>query len=251
MDIYGYENLQEFCSKSVQERYTAESYQEYLQRNEKQYRGEDVPSEYKISIVRKDGSIRHMEIFHKEVLWDGEPRSQSIYNDITARKQTEEALRESEQKYRAIVEHSRDLIFTLDIAEKFIYVSPSVQEMLGYDPSYLTGKSFRSFVHPDDMWVIDLAKSSNNITGHQGNGENVYRFHHASGEWRWHVSEVTRLLDSRNNFLYFIGTARDITERNKSELQIREQKALTDRILEGTPSMVVVVGQDQRVIKVN
>jgi PAS domain S-box-containing protein len=54
-----------------------------------------VPSNYEISIVRKDGEVRHLEVFRKEVLWNGKTQFQVLYHDITGHKQAEEATQKS------------------------------------------------------------------------------------------------------------------------------------------------------------
>jgi PAS domain-containing protein len=82
-------------------RYTSESYAEHRKRLEKRHRGEYVPSNYEIGIVRKDGEIRHLEVFRKEVLWNGKTQFQVLYNDITARKRAEHQLRERMKELRA------------------------------------------------------------------------------------------------------------------------------------------------------
>jgi len=82
-------------------RYTPESYAEHRKRLEKRHRGEYVPSNYEIGIVRKDGEIRHLEVFRKEVLWNGKTQFQVLYNDITARKRAEHQLRERMKELRA------------------------------------------------------------------------------------------------------------------------------------------------------
>lgn len=90
LDIYGYPGVEELRATPTKERYTPESYQEFLERRQKRRQGEFVPSEYEVSIFRKDGEIRHLQAFRKEILWNGAPQFQILYNDITDRKKAEE-----------------------------------------------------------------------------------------------------------------------------------------------------------------
>ncbi|HOU50957.1 MAG: PAS domain S-box protein [Smithella sp.] len=94
LDIYGYASVEELRKSSVQERYTPKSFAEFQERKQKRLKGEPGPSEYEISIVRKDGEIRHLHVFRKEIFWNGEKQSQVIYQDITERRKTEEKLNE-------------------------------------------------------------------------------------------------------------------------------------------------------------
>jgi PAS domain S-box-containing protein len=92
LDIYGYDSIEELKKTDLKERYTPESYAQWLERKAKRSLGEFGPSEYEISIVRKDGEIRHLNVMRKEIFWNGEKQSQVIYQDITKRKQAEEKL---------------------------------------------------------------------------------------------------------------------------------------------------------------
>jgi PAS domain S-box-containing protein len=93
LDIYGYINYEELKRIPIKERYTPESYNEFKKRKEKRDRGEFGPSEYEISIVRKNGEVRHVQVFRKEVFWNSAKQFQVIYQDITQRKMLEEPLR--------------------------------------------------------------------------------------------------------------------------------------------------------------
>jgi PAS domain S-box-containing protein len=98
LEIYGYDSIEELRTTPVKKRYTPESYAGFQIRKKKRQRGENVPSEYEISIVRKNGEVRHLQVFRKEVLWNGERQFQTIYQDITERK------RAGEEQKRLLVE---------------------------------------------------------------------------------------------------------------------------------------------------
>ncbi len=93
LDTYGYDNINELINTPLIKRYTPESYEEYLARKEKRMRnGYSGPSEYEISIVRKDGEIRHLYVLRKEIFWNGEKQYQVVYQDITLRREAEQKL---------------------------------------------------------------------------------------------------------------------------------------------------------------
>ena len=116
---------------------------------------EIIPDQVDIEIIRKDGTVRHLQALFKILLWNGKKQFQTLYHDVTERKKMEEALRESEEKYRLIVENTRDIIFIANIAGEYVYVSPSVKDILGYNQNELVGKLFLSLVHPEDRHILE------------------------------------------------------------------------------------------------
>jgi PAS domain S-box-containing protein len=112
LDIYGYDSIEELKKTPLTERYTPESYANFQIRKEKRLRGEFGPSEYKISIVRKDGEIRHLHVFRKEIFWDGKKQSQVIYQDITDRTQAEEKLNETLESLRESIKTTIQVLGT-------------------------------------------------------------------------------------------------------------------------------------------
>ena len=90
LDICGYSSVEELKAVPTGDRYTAESYSEHEERKEKRKRGELVPSKYEISIVHRDGEVRHLVVSRVEVTWNGERQFEAVYQDITERKQLEQ-----------------------------------------------------------------------------------------------------------------------------------------------------------------
>ncbi|MDD3258738.1 MAG: PAS domain S-box protein, partial [Smithellaceae bacterium] len=95
LDMYGYASIEEFQGVPLKQRYTPESYAAYLARRAKRDRGERDQTEYTIDIVTQNGDIRNVRAFRKQIVWNGQPHDQIIYQDITRQIQAEEALRES------------------------------------------------------------------------------------------------------------------------------------------------------------
>ena len=89
LDICSYGSVEELKTVPRKKLYTPESYAEHTERKEKRLRGEFVPPSYELGIVRKDGGIRHLQVFRKEIIWNGTRQFQALYQDITERKQAE------------------------------------------------------------------------------------------------------------------------------------------------------------------
>ena len=142
LDIYGYDSIEELKTTSAEKRYTPESHAEFQIRREKRKRGDDVPSEYDISIVRKDGEVRHLHVFRKDILWDGKRQHQVLCNDISERRRAEEALRESEILFRSYLENAPDGVYMNDLEGNFLYGNSKCEEIIGYRREELIGKNF-------------------------------------------------------------------------------------------------------------
>ncbi len=133
LKIFGYENSAELKMKRPQEFYTQASRAAYLERRKKLSRGETMPDNISIDIIRKDGAVRHLQLFRNKVLWNGRSRVQITYNDITERVETEEALRQSEQNFRNSLENSFSGIRIIDEQWHTLYANRVFLDIFGYN----------------------------------------------------------------------------------------------------------------------
>lgn len=141
--------------------------------------------------------------------------------DISARKKAEQALRESEARFRVLVDHSHDLISLLDDQGLVSYVSPSWTTHLGYPSSFWTGKSWRSLIHPEDLPLCEhyLEKV---LAGRRGFAGPQYRVQHADGCWRWHEAAIEPVYDDQGQLTSLVAISRDIHDRKQREQQMLE-----------------------------
>jgi PAS domain S-box-containing protein len=95
LDMYGYTCVDELKNTPLHKRYTAKSYADFQLRHEKRLKGESGPSEYEISIIRKDGGIRHVLALRKDIFWNRQKQYQVLYQDITERRKAECKLQET------------------------------------------------------------------------------------------------------------------------------------------------------------
>ncbi|MEI8173363.1 MAG: PAS domain S-box protein [Deltaproteobacteria bacterium] len=138
----------------------------------------------------------------------------SIVCDISNRKQAERELRESEEKFRNLVESISDVIYEIDSQGVIVYVSPIIKDVLGYDPADIIGKNFIEFVYKDDRSRL-IALFSDLRTGVEIPSE--YRLTDKSGNPRW-VRTKTRPVMEDGRFSGARGTLiRDVTERKRAE----------------------------------
>jgi PAS domain S-box-containing protein len=144
-----------------------------------------------------------------------------LIHDISHRKEAENALRESEEKYRLLVENTHDIIYLINQEGVFTFVSPSFTDILGYKLDDVTGQSFRKFIHPEDIALCEGALQNVVSTGQRMTGVE-YRVIHANGSIRVHMSSVSPILDKTGNVMTYMGNSRDITEMKQVQNAIKE-----------------------------
>jgi PAS domain S-box-containing protein len=107
LDMLGYQDINELNSIPIQERFTAQSYAEHLSRKEKRYTGQSVPDTYELNVIRKDGTLRLLKVFRKEVLWNGKVQYQALYQDITQSREAEAQILLNESRLESLLRISQ------------------------------------------------------------------------------------------------------------------------------------------------
>ncbi|MGA2527471.1 MAG: PAS domain S-box protein [Smithellaceae bacterium] len=145
-----------------------------------------------------------------------------VTRDISARKQAEEALRESEKYFKEITENSSDMIIITDNNGDIKYCSRSVERFTGYKPEELIGRSGFTFIHPDDIEraVGDFGKAILTIDSAI---PNAFRMVHKDGSEHYCDGLGKNLLDNPA-VAGFIMNIRDITERKRAEEALQESE---------------------------
>ncbi|MDQ0298471.1 diguanylate cyclase (GGDEF)-like protein/PAS domain S-box-containing protein [Salibacterium salarium] len=142
----------------------------------------------------------------------------ALYKDITDMKRMQDRVRESEERYRAIANHTNDLIRTLDRDGIIQYASPSHERVLGMPADFYVGKSVLSFAHPDDMGVLQNMVEHIVQTGESA--ETEYRRFHKNRDIIWVEAKGTPVMDSKEYVEQIIIVARDISKRKDWEEEL-------------------------------
>ncbi len=154
-------------------------------------------------------------------------------HDITDRKRAEEALRLSEQRFRALIENSSDAIALFAADGTILYGSPSTTQVLGYTLDEFVGRNAFELIHKDDHEFV-LNRLTESLQ-HPGTGVSVYaRVLHKNGAWRWLEGIFTNLL-AEPGVQAIVNNYRDFTERKQAEEEIRRlNEELEQRVAERT-----------------
>ena len=166
--------------------------------------------------IRKDGSTYPVEILSDLVTdSDGEPIGiVSISRDITEKKEWEEALRASEERYALALRGANDGIWDWDLIDDRIAFSHRWKEMLGFEEHEISNDPVEWFsrVHPEDLDRLqhDLDTHLGGLTDHF---RNEHRMLHASGDYRWMLSRGLAVRDEERGATRIAGSQTDITDR--------------------------------------
>ena len=174
----------------------------------------------------------------------------SVLRDITARRQYQESLRESEQRLRTIlVQYISDIITILEADGTIRYVSPAVERVLGYKPEELIGKNIFDYVHPED--VEGAVKELGPIQSPPETREPVeVRFRHKDGSWRYLEGIGNNLIDDPALGGVVINS-RDVTWRKQAEEKLKKSYDLLQAVMEGTTDAVFVKDLQGRYLMIN
>lgn len=145
-----------------------------------------------------------------------------INKSITRSRKAEEKIRESEKRFRALVQNSTDLITVIDRQGWVLYVSPSIQDVLGYTVEEFKSQDSFTHMHPEEKpYFRKLLETG--WPAEKDPIEAEYRYRHKDGSWRYLNAKGS---DQRDNPAIggFVVNARDITDRVKTEQALRESE---------------------------
>ncbi|MCK4273066.1 PAS domain S-box protein, partial [bacterium] len=155
----------------------------------------------------------------------------AIQQDISDRKQAEQALRKSEEKHRTLIETLTDIVFTLDKEGKFTYLSPRIEEVTGFPGQDFIGHPFTEIIAPEYIdSTVDRFRR-----GLAGEKIPLYEIELLRKDGKKVPIElnVSSLLDAEGQVIGRIGTARDITERKQAQETLRLFSRAVDSSVDG------------------
>ncbi len=200
-------------------------------------------------VVTKQGD-RRLLAFHNSLVHDEEGRitgTLSSARDITEFRKASEALRESEKRYRQVVENSQEMIMVAQ-DNKLVFVNKATVRELGYPPEEISRHPFTDFIYPEDRAMV----AANHLRRLAGEDlEKIYEFRilTASGQLRWVQINAVRIeWQGRLATLNFMS---DVTERRQAEKALAESEELFRTSFENAVVGVSLVDIEGRYLRVN
>lgn len=176
--------------------------------------GATVAAEFRFR--HRDGSWQILHAAGKSLVDNaGEIRVVVSARNVTERKRAEEALHESEEQFRDLVENLNDVIYAHDEKGILTYISPVIETLGGYRPEDIIGLPFANFIHPDDLPAL-LASFQATLHGYLEPSE--FRAITKSGMVRW-VRSSSRPVMREGRVVGVRGVLTDVTGRKQAELR--------------------------------
>ncbi len=205
---------------------------------------------------RVDGSLLPTEVLLTRVDVDGNPILQVVLRDISERKKMEEALRQSEERYRSIFENLLDGYFLADSEGKLLFANKNLAGMLGYNAEEIIGKNLMTDFHYDPIDVSQTAEAMRQMGGRLTDYE--MKMKRCDGSLAVFSSNVQFLYDKGGSVSGVEGVLRDITTRKRMEEELRLAKTRAElesarlaTIISVMEEGVVFADAHDRIVEVN
>jgi len=194
------------------------------------------------------GSLRSEKLWPEDLIQRLQLVS-TIFANVMDRQRAEKALRESEAKYRELVENISDIIYSLDADATLTYVSPVAEKQYGYKQSEIVGKNFIEFVHEDDRQKL-LEGVRRSLAGIFEIENAEFRIFTKSGELRW-VRASENAIYEKDRIIGTRGVMSDITERKRAEEALRESEERYRMLIETLNEGILIVDESRVIRYVN
>lgn len=228
--LTGHKDLSEILGRSVVE---------WTAGYEKERNAQEVRKCFELGYVRNleidytdsQGAITPIEINAHVVEMGGSKRVLSLCRDISDRKKTHAALRESEAKYRFLMDNMTDMIWTTDLDFCVTYASPSIEKTLGYTPEERIGHKTsemmtpESFAHTMEIMASELERDKEEGVDPDRTITYESSYFHKNGSIVWFENAASLIRDNTGTITGVYGVSRDITARKKAEEEQRKLEA--------------------------
>jgi PAS domain S-box-containing protein len=185
----------------------------------------------------------------KRIWIDNREKLLENFIDIREFKRAEKDLKESELRFRSLIQNSSDLINILDTEGRIIYDSPATRRILGYPEGFFIGRQALDFIHPDDLETV--RNNMNEVLERSNTGiPTEFRLRKADGDYI-DVEAVAVNLIGVAGVNGIVITAHPITERKRDEHALRQSEEKYRDLYDNAPNAYYSIGTDGRIIRCN
>lgn len=239
-EISGY-NINELLESGIDKLAHADELQRISGRFNGELVQERIRGPWETAIIRKNGMSVPIEFTAAMTVWRGNPANLITFRDITERKQAEDALRESEVRYRRLLESVTDYIYSVQVEN-----GRPVASSHGHACIALTGYTSEEYAADPDLWfrmvheddhqaVIDQATT---VLSGKGVPSLEHRIIRKDGQVRWIRNKPVPHYDHQGGLIAYDGLVSDITERKQAEIEVQKLNAeLEQRVRERTAEL--------------
>lgn len=212
----------------------------FFKRYSDRMKGKEVESKYEIRALRKDGSVRWLMISSRLTTFENVPAVQASFVDLTEQKLTENKLKESESRFKTIVEHTSEMMYIHDTKHVLSYVSPASKKVFGYTP--------------EEMMINWTKLTTNNPINKKGfektvkaieTGEKQEPYYleltKKNGELMTCLIDESPLKDEKGNIIGITGILRDVTKEYRAEVAIKENEEKFRTIFESSQDGILLL----------
>ena len=244
--LTGYETSADLIGRDGASMIAPEFRDEVMARMARIIRGEILAPHTGYQVIRRDGSPLWVSSGAAPTTWDGRPALLGFIVDITDRKQAEDAVRASEERFRIVAEQTGQIIFDYDFVTEAAVWAGAVFSIIGYTPAELAAIPpgwWLERIHPDDREAY--------VASHKAMSEGIspllatFRFRHAAGRWIHLQANATLIHGGTGAPHRMLGTLANVTQQQEAAEAIRRLNAeLEQRVRDRTAEL------DRRVAEV-
>jgi PAS domain S-box-containing protein len=249
--MLGYESHEELLEKSIYELIPPEQHELVAEDFNEALRTGQIRN-VEFTMVRKNGEPFQVEMSATVSLGTQEQSTGllSVVRDITERRRAQQALLASEERFRQLAQHIREVFWMRDaVRQKIIYVSPAYEEIWGQscESLYQSPQNWIESVHPDDRPRIQdtLDQSA------AGEFDEIYRIVRPDGSLRWIQDRAFPIRDDDGKTYRVVGIADDITKRKQAWDALGESEARKRAIMQAALDSIVTIDHEGRIVELN
>ncbi|MCC5643619.1 PAS domain S-box protein [Nostoc sp. CHAB 5824] len=193
--------------------------------------------------ICKDGTLIDVEVKGTTCIYNGKPHVLAVVRDITARKRTEEALRQSEVQYRDLVQTANCIILRWDGNGNIIFLNDYGQRIFGFDLDEIIGRNVIGTIVPEtetsgrdlETLMVDICQHPEDYLFNEN--ENLCK----NGDRVWIVWANKPILDEQGNLIEILSVGTDATERKRAQAALQESELKFRSIVENANDLIFVL----------